>query len=356
VQDASLGLHATHEGHASGGHLPEETVHPDDRAMVEGALRDALDSGRPYQCTYRARRRRPDGTRETRWVVGYGRRLRRVDGVPGRVFGVTIDVTEKREAAARLRQLQSELVHVSRLSAAGEMTSALAHELNQPLTAVASALRAAQRLLRAAPGTEAEVPNLALEALERAIGQALRAGQIVRRLREFVAKGETDRQPESLPGLIEEASTLALGGNKGDGVRLALHLDNRLPPVLVDRVQIQQVMLNLIRNAAEAMADGGTRGGRVPRRELAIVAVPRGADEVEVAVADTGPGLAPEVAGRLFEPFVSTKPEGMGVGLSICRTIVEAHGGRLWAESNPGGGTVFRFTLPAALPDDEADE
>ena len=264
--------------------------------------------------------------------------------------GFVRDLTERQESERRVQELQSELLHVSRVSAAGEMASALAHELNQPLTAIASSVKAALRMLQTmgAKGAVA-LPERAVEAMERAVGQSLRAGQIVRRLREFVAKGEADRELETLPGLIEEASALALVGARQRGVRVAFEIAPDLPPVLVDRIQLQQVLLNLLRNAIEAMTDDeGTE-----RRELLVSARPRGAgEEVELAIADTGPGLAPAVAARLFEPFVSTKPGGMGVGLSICRSIIEAHGGRLWAEPNPGGGTVFRFTLPAAPPDE----
>ena len=191
--------------------------------------------------------------------------------------------------------------------------------------------------------------------MELAAEQARRAGQIVRRLRDFVARGEADPRLESLPRLVEEAAALALLGAKERGVAVALRVDPGLPPVLADRIQVQQVLFNLMRNALEAMDDGGAPAGAgdgagAPsrRRELVVAAAAAGPDMVEVAVADTGPGLTPKVAGRLFEPFVSTKPGGMGVGLSICRTIVEAHGGRLWAEPNPGGGAVFRFTLPTA--------
>jgi signal transduction histidine kinase len=167
-----------------------------------------------------------------------------------------------------------------------------------------------------------------------------------------VARGEADPRLESLPRLVEEAAALALVGAKQRGIAVALRVDPGLPQVLVDRIQIEQVLFNLMRNALEAMDDGdgaASGGGDAPRhRELAVSAGLAGHGEIEIAVADTGAGLAPEVAGRLFEPFVSTKPEGMGVGLAICRSIVEAHGGRLWAEANPGGGTVFRFTLTAA--------
>lgn len=250
---------------------------------------------------------------------------------------VVRDISDQRAAEARLRELQSELIRVSRLSAMGTMASMLAHELNQPLTAVANYLEACRQML-AAP--DANVPVGVGDALDAAVMQAVRAGQIIRRLRDFVARGEVERRAENLDWIIGEASALALVGARDKGVKVVQRLGagNRL--ALVDRVQIQQVSLNLIRNAIEAMEG-------MARRELTITTAPTGDGFIEVSVADTGPGLAPEVAGHLFEPFVTTKNEGMGLGLSICRTIIEAHGGKLWAESS-SDGTVFHFTVPSA--------
>jgi len=264
------------------------------------------------------------------------------------------DLTERHASERRVQELQAELLHVSRVSAVGEMASALAHELNQPLTAIASSAKAALRMLQAHPPAGpayANTPEKALEAMERAVSQSLRAGQIVRRLREFVVKGDTDRDLEALPGLIEEAGTLALVGARQHGIHVTFQLAPDLPLVFVDRIQIQQVLLNLIRNAIEAMTEEDGSSPAPERRELTIMATRRHADEAELAIADTGPGLAPMVAAHLFDPFISTKPAGMGMGLSICRSIIEAHGGRIWAEPNAAGGTVFRFTLPAAPPD-----
>ena len=267
---------------------------------------------------------------------------------PRRLFtGFMRDVTERQETKERLQELQSELLHVSRLSTMGQMAATLAHELNQPLTATINYLRACQRLLDAPGGPDLERVR---QALSLAAEQTLRSGQIIRRLRDFVARGETERRPESAAKLVEEASALALVGVKEHGVRVRLGLAPEAPHVLADRVQVQQVLLNLIRNAIEAMR-------AAERRELALDVAPAPADEAAVlfSVADTGPGLAPEVAAQLFQPFVTTKAQGLGMGLSICRTIIEAHGGRIWAEPNPGGGTVFRFTLPAAPPEAEEE-
>jgi two-component system sensor kinase FixL len=303
---------------------------------------------------YETRRRRKDGT-----IIDVSITVSPVWDDAGKLFAaskVARDVTASKQSQAvlleratvqqQLHDLQAELVHMSRFTAMGEMASTLAHELNQPLTAVAGYLRGIRRLL-GAPGTL----DMALlcDAADRAAEQTLRAGQIIRRLREFVARGESERQAEGLAKLIEEARTLALIGVKETGVLTELLLAPEKIFVLVDKIQIQQVILNLVRNAIEAMQD-------MPVRRLTISMSRAGDDIAEVAVADTGPGISPEIAAKLFQPFNTTKPQGMGLGLSISRTIIEAHNGQLWAEPNAGGGTVFRFTLKILGPQELADE
>lgn len=254
-----------------------------------------------------------------------------------RIFtGFIHDLTEQQHAELRLKELQSELIHVSRLSAMGTMASTLAHELNQPLTVIANYLEAGRELLDAGG---AEAATLLREAIEESTSEALRAGKIVRRLRDFVARGEVERRVEDLPRLIDEASRLALIGARERGVRAFFELAPDITTVTVDRVQIQQVLVNLIRNAIDAVA-----GQEV--RDITISTCALDNAMVEVSVADTGPGLSPDIAARLFQAFATTKPAGMGLGLSICRTIVEAHRGHIRAEPRPTGGTVFRFTLP----------
>jgi two-component system sensor kinase FixL len=182
---------------------------------------------------------------------------------------------------------------------------------------------------------------MAREAIDNAAGQALRAGQIIRRLREFVARGETDRQAEDARRLIEEASALALVGAKEAGVHFMLQFEDNLPAVLADKVQIQQVLVNLVRNAIEAMQQSETR-------KLTVSAFTVDAGTAQIDVRDTGAGISPEILPQLFQPFVTSKPHGMGIGLSISRTIAEAHGGRLWADPAPDGGTIFHLTLRIA--------
>lgn len=259
--------------------------------------------------------------------------------------GFIRDLTDQQLTESRLRELQSEVTHMSRFMALGEMASTLAHEINQPLTAIANYLKGSRRLLERMAGEEAGVLR---EAIGKAADQALRAGAIIRHLREFVARGESERRVESLSKLIEDASTLALIGAKENAVRVSFRLDPALDLVLADRIQIQQVLVNLIRNAIEIMSEGGQR------RELDIATTSVGDDMVEVSVADTGTGIAPEVMARLFQPFVTTKHKGMGLGLSICRTIVEAHGGKIWVDSRQDGGTIFRFTLRAAKGEEKS--
>jgi two-component system sensor kinase FixL len=258
--------------------------------------------------------------------------------------GFIRDLTDQQLTEARLRELQAEVTHMSRFTALGEMASTLAHEINQPLTAINNYLRGCHRLAQRLEGEP--VPALQ-DALARAGDQALRAGQIIRRLREFVARGDSERRVENLPKLIEDASTLALVGARENAITVSFRLDPHAEQVMADRIQIQQVLVNLIRNAFEILMDSAGK------RELSIETQLLD-DAVQVSVADSGAGLSPEVRAHLFQPFVTTKQKGMGLGLSICRAIVEAHGGKIWVDNRPQGGTIFRFTL--RTPDGEPEE
>ncbi len=250
--------------------------------------------------------------------------------------GFVRDLSEHQRTERRLQELQSELSHVSRLSEMGQMASALAHEVNQPLTAATNYIEAA-RLLLASGGALDRLTAI----IDNVSSQISRATQIIRRLRDFVKKGEIAQRAVDVNKVIAEASALALIGARERGVKVELRSAMNLPPVLIDNIQIQQVIVNLMRNAIEAMEAS-------ERRELTIASEIEEGSRVWVSIVDTGPGIAPEIADRLFQPFVTTKPQGMGVGLSICRTIVEGHGGQLAVEPNPAGGTIFRFSLPVA--------
>jgi two-component system sensor kinase FixL len=331
------------------GYLESEVVGQNVKMLMPTPYRDRHDG---YLATYR-------DTGEKR-IIGIGRVVmgQRRDGTTfpmelnvgeirigdRRLFtGFIRDITERQGAERRLQDLQAELLHVSRLTAMGQMSSALAHELNQPLTAVVNYVKAARRTLDT--GVEASREKVQ-ELLDKAAAQTLRAGQIIRRLRDFIEKREDNRAKEDVNKVIEEAMALAFVGAADAGVTVTARLGANLPLVMIDKIQIQQVVLNLVRNALEAMAG-------CARRELGLVTRQENDRFIEVAASDTGPGLSEEVVAKLFQPFVTTKDDGMGIGLSICRSIVDAHGGKLWATPNPGGGVTFRFQLPIAEDGDE---
>jgi len=249
--------------------------------------------------------------------------------------GFIRDISERQEAERDFRELQSELLHVSRLSSMGEMSAALAHELNQPLTAMTNFVNAARRTME---GIESPQSAKAREFLDKAAAQTMRAGQIIKRLRDFVEKGETHKVPENVNRVVEEAMGLAIVGAAEADIRVRSKLAYNLPDIMMDKIQVQQVVLNLVRNAIDALQTS-------PVRDL-LVATVREENVVSVIVSDTGPGLDKEVAERLFQPFVSTKENGMGIGLSVCKSIIEAHGGKIYASPNPEGGVTFRFDLP----------
>lgn len=250
--------------------------------------------------------------------------------------GFIRDLTEREESAAMLGQARSELARLARLNELGEMASTLAHELNQPLSAIANYTQGCRRML---DQMEGEPARRMRGALEETAKQAIRAGDIIRHLREFVTRGDTDKAPEDIKHLVEEAGALALVGSRERGIKSVFEFGADSGMVVADRVQIQQVLINLMRNAMEAMRDS-------QRRDLIVRTKPVSAERMQIEVEDTGPGISDEIASQLFQPFVTTKPGGMGIGLSISKRIIESHGGELTVRRNKAGGATFTFTLP----------
>jgi two-component system sensor kinase FixL len=248
------------------------------------------------------------------------------------------DISDKKRSEEELKRAQSELMQASRLSAMGTMAATLAHELAQPLTAAANALDASAKMLRGVPDARARESR---HGLELASGSIMRAAEIVRRLRSFVAKGKVEAETHDLSSMIADASVLMVPLAQREGVEIDFQLEPRARWVKADAIQIQQAVINLVRNAIEAMRD-------LPKKRICIATRVASARLVEIGVEDNGTGLDEASAETLFVPFHSSKPEGLGVGLSLCRTIVEAHGGSITAAPRPGGGARFTFTLPRA--------
>jgi len=254
--------------------------------------------------------------------------------------GFIRDLTEREQSARMLGEAQAELARLSRLNEMGEMASTLAHELNQPLSAIANYVQGSRRMLERLEGEAAERLRGALDETAK---QAIRAGDIIRHLREFTVRGETEKSPADIRTLVEEAGALALVGSQERGIKSVFDFDPAASMVMADRVQIEQVLINLMRNAMEAMRDSA-------RRELTI-GTRRERHVVTVEVSDTGPGIAEDILPRLFQPFVTSKASGMGIGLSISRRIIQSHGGDLTVRRNGAGGATFSFSLPVICED-----
>ena len=300
-----------------------------------GIRDEVYRSGEPYRGRgVPIKVKRADGTESEGYVDFVYQPLKNEDGsVCGLIFA-GYDVTEQKRGEEQLRSLQFELMQMFRASVMGAMAMILAHELNQPLTAISNYTNAARRRLG---GDEPDDRDKALEALSHIEAASQRAAEIIRLVREMMGKGRPLSAPVDLGAAIRQAAALGLLDAPKKGITCSLDL---APGLIVssDPIQVQQVLLNLFRNAVEAMQG-------CDRRELEVVSSRQG-KEAEIRVSDSGPGLPDEVRSRLFEPFVTTKAEGLGVGLSICRGIVERHGGRIWAEGRVGGGTVFCLRLP----------
>ncbi len=310
-----------------------QCVHPDDRERFLREYERLEGEGGHLDLEYRIRR--PNGS--IRDVHAIARMHREPDGAL-KVVGTLHDITERKRAEEEIRQTQDRLTQFARLSTMGEMAAGLAHEINQPLTAITNYAQALQRLLAAPQGPDPADVQLALQQIA---AQALRAGEVIRRLRSFVKNREARTEVIDPLQLITDLMTFAEPDTRVNDIRLRVETAEPLPPVVCDPVQVQQVMLNLIRNAIDAMNECGTA-----QREITIRAAREGDRSVEISVEDHGPGISPEVADNLGNPFFTTKPTGTGLGIAISRSILRAHGGRLSHRPTPGGGATVFFTLP----------
>lgn len=329
---------------------PLDITHPDDRDRDHDQLMAFLRAETP---TYFSSKRfiRKDG--EVVWIEVTAAMVRDAAGTALRTAGVVQDITDRKTAEDALRAAEARLLHASRLSEVGQMAAALAHELNQPLAALASYMGGGRRILSQSPSQgssqgaiEPDQRQKLMGMMEQANAQALRAGEIIRRMRALVRVGESEKAIANATAVMADAACLATVAARHGGVAVEQDFA-ACGMVLVDKIQIEQVVLNLVRNAVEAMAASPIR-----RLTLTLTALP---EHVQLSIADTGTGLPEPIKARLFSPFSSTKEAGMGIGLSVCREIIESHGGKIWAEANPSGGTTFRFTLPLIQPEELQD-
>jgi two-component system sensor kinase FixL len=321
----------------------ERWVHAADRDRVFEAFSRMDASGVPLDIEYQVSLR--DG--RVRHIHHIAQAVQDASGRVTKHVGTMHDVTDRRHAEDEARQLQDRLTHFSRLSTMGEMAAGLAHEINQPLSAIATYAQASQRFLKQ---PEPDIPEV-VAALEQINTQALRAGEVIRRLRNFVKNREVKREAVDCSRLLDDLRTLAETDARLHNIRLRIDVDDALPTVYADPIQLQQVVLNLVRNAIDAMADAPE-----DRREVVLMTRRSEEGEIEITVADRGSGLAPEATEHLFNPFFTTKSGGTGLGLAISKSIVRAHGGRLWHTPNEGSGARFHFTLPVSPARKGSDE
>lgn len=310
-----------------------ESVHADDRETVRGAIGRVLDDGGSLDIEYRT----GDAGGGVRWIAARGVVDRGADGEPRHVRGITVDITSQKRADSELQEQRERLAHMQRVSALGQLSSALAHEISQPLGAILRNAEAGALFLEKTP-LDIEELRAILNDIQR---DEQRAAAIIERMRSFLRSRESALETLEMRELLEQVAAFLKAEFRAHDARLVLDLPRVFPAVSGDRIQLQQVILNLLLNSLEALSESP------PERREVVVRVSSMAESVEVAVIDRGPGMAADQIVSAFEPFMSTKKTGTGIGLAICKTIVESHGGRIWAEHNPGGGAILRFTLPA---------
>ena len=311
-------------------------LHPEDRESVLKAVENSLQTGAEYRSEYRVLL--ADGS--VRWIAGRGHVEFNGDGQPVRMRGASLDITQRKHAEEQAAHHRNEMAHLSRISTLGELSGSIAHELNLPLSSILSNAQAAQRILANGETDRAEIREI----LNEIVSEDRRAGEVIRRLRQWLKKGEVQRHSLRINKVVQDVLKLIRSDLVYQNVIVDTELARHLPVVTGDPVQLQQVLVNLVVNACDAMTDRD----RSERRLLIRTRIENGSSAVIVSVTDRGSSIPEEKKEQIFEPFFTTKAKGMGLGLSVCRTIITAHRGKLWATNNPDRGATFYFSLPTA--------
>jgi PAS domain S-box-containing protein len=341
----------TDKGRTLFGFAPSEKVdfdhfrnrlYPEDRESVTSAVDKSLRTGAEYESEYRLVL--PDG--QIRWIAGRGQVEFNRGGRPVRMRGASLDITTRKQAEEQATRHRNEMAHLSRVTTLGELSGSLAHELNLPLGAILSNAQAAQRMLANGDAGLAEVREI----LNDIVSEDKRAAEVIRRLRLWLKKGEVQQQSLSINKVVGDVLKLIRTDLISQNVTVATELSENLPTITGDPVQLQQVLVNLVVNACDAMADCNA-----PERRLLIrTRIENGSSAIIVSVTDRGSSIPEKKMEEIFNPFFTTKEKGMGLGLSVCRTIIAAHRGKLWATNNVDRGATFHFTLPVAASDKES--
>ena len=317
-------------------------LHPEDRQSVLQAVENTLRTGAEYEAEYRVVL--PDG--QLRWISGRGQVEFKGDGQPARVRGASVDITKRKQAEEQAARQRDEMAHLSRVSTLGELSGSIAHELSLPLSAILSNAQAAQRILANGQADLAAMQEI----LDEIVSEDKRAGEVIHRLRQWLKKDEVRQHSLQINDVVEDVLQLIRRDLVNQKVTVDTELARHLPTVTGDPIQLQQVLVNLVVNSCDAMTDCNTP----ERRVLIRTGIENGSSEVVLSVTDRGSSIPEEKMEQIFEPFFTTKAKGMGLGLSVCRTIIAAHRGKLWATNNADGGATFHFSLPIGKSDGEA--